>query len=175
MFFLVALATPTVFCTPVLDSGVQTQVTSPLQNSDENLQQLYDRLQNFINPSNSYAYQLWNANYSTGDKADEICREKLEELRGVPTDAPNGDCLLQLICTKDHSRFPFLLITGRCYGNDSDGSETQTTACGEFGFDSCRPLEQIITILIKSDPILNSTAEEWRLGLQNIVTGCQCV
>ena len=89
--------------------------------------------------------QLWNANYSTGDEADEICREKLEELCGVPKNAPNGDCLLQLICTKDHSRFPSLLII-----------PVGATEPFEFGFDSCRPLEQIITILIKSGPILNS-------------------
>lgn len=179
MFLLVALAAPVVLATGTPAVVVQVPITSPLQNPDAGLQMLHDRLQSFIHLSNSYAYQLWDANYSTADEANELCQQKLDQLRGhIPTSA-TSDCILESICTTDSSRFPSLLITGRCYGASSAAdygdSGTQSTACGELGFDSCRPLEQTITILVKAEPNANSTAEEWRLGLQNIVTGCQCV
>ena len=175
-FLLMVFSASTVLCTAVVE---QTQLTPTLQSPDTGLLKLYQRLQTFINPTYSYAYQLWGANYSTSEEANELCREKLQEQHGIIPNAVNADCTLQIICTTDHSRFPSLLITGRCYGTasvvDTSSSETLTTACGELGFDTCRPLEHTVTILVKSEPKANSTTEEWRLGLQNIVIGCQCL
>lgn len=177
VLLLVALTAPMVLSTPA--AVVQVPITSPLQSPDIGLQMLHERLQNFIYPSNWYAYQLWDANYSTANEANELCLQKLAQLHGLFPTSATSDCTLESICTTDSSRFPSLLITGRCYGTSSAADYgdfgSQSTACGELGFDSCRPLEQTITILVKAEPEVNTTAEEWRLGLQNIVTGCQCV